>query len=67
MTSREQYIEALLTQTEFGAGRELKEEERDRLRRMIGDRQKQVETLQKFPLTNADEPFSVFQAYREEG
>ena len=67
MASQDQYIEALLTQVEFGAGRELQEDERDRLRRMISDRLKQVGTLQQFPLTNADEPFSVFRAYREEG
>lgn len=65
MPDRDPLIDSLLAQVEVGAGRAMNDQERERLKKVLTERVGQANTLRQVELSNGDEPFTVFRAFRE--
>ncbi len=61
----EKLVDALVAQLRASVDHQIEEEHIERIRRGIDDKLDQGATLRKHPVSNADEPYTIFRAYRE--
>ena len=59
-------VDAFVEQVRASVDHEIEEEHIERIRKGIDDKLNQGANLRKYQLRNADEPYSVFRAYRDE-
>lgn len=62
----EKLVEAFVAQVRASVDHEIEEEHIERIRKGIDDKLDQGATMRKHSLQNADEPYTVFRAYRDE-
>jgi hypothetical protein len=58
-------VDALLEQVKASIDHEIEDEHIERVRNGIDDKLNQGATLREHPLENADEPYTIFRAFRE--
>lgn len=59
-------LRPLMTIIEARYGERLDEQQLDQVKQQLNGLLRDAAKLRAFPLTNADEPFSIFRPYREE-
>jgi hypothetical protein len=59
-------VDAYVAQVLASVDHEIEEEHIERIRKGIDDKLDQGATMRKYDLQNADEPFTIFRAYRDE-
>ena len=62
----EKLVEAFVAQVRASVDHEIEEEHIERIRKGIDDKLNQGATLRQHKLRNADEPYTIFRAYRDE-
>lgn len=62
----EKLVDAFVAQVRASVDHEIEDEHIERIRRGIDDKLNQGEKLRQYELKNADEPYSIFQPYRNE-
>jgi hypothetical protein len=62
----EKLVEAFVAQVRASVDHEIEEEHIERIRKGIDDKLNQGAKLREHKLRNADEPYTVFRAYRDE-